>query len=188
MADIGGLGKLAYDIVVINDLSDAFFKVILLVVVFVFGMGLGVLSIRGFDNWAFRSVARFFAWVYLGIACLSYFGITVVLYRQAYSIEAFGTFVLVMITELLAILSLHVVIEDHDIRPFSYPIFAVAAIQAFLALHRYVLVSVPVSAYLAGDLFFFLGMTLVGSAMLGDIAFASLIKRVIDEIRGRDDA
>ena len=77
LADVLGIGKLAYDVVVLGNLADIGFKLIVLVIVFLFGIGLGVVAIRGFQNISLPLMGRFYAWVYMTIGCLSYLGIAV---------------------------------------------------------------------------------------------------------------
>lgn len=59
LADILGIGKLAYDVVVAGDLTDLGFRLIILVLVFLFGVRLGVIAIKGFGNTWVLDMARF---------------------------------------------------------------------------------------------------------------------------------
>ena len=183
LADILGLGKLAYDVIVQGNVNDLLVKVLILVLAFLFGIGLGYLGVRGFRDTTIPSIARLYAWIYLGITCASYFGVAVVLNRQDFSFVTFLAFVLVITAELLAILGLHLVIEELDLRLLSIPIFSVSAFHIILVLYRYILAASRVSLHLLGDLFFFVGMTIVGSAMYGDIGFATMIRRIVQHLR-----
>ncbi|MGC9424118.1 hypothetical protein [Vibrio sp.] len=89
LADILGLGKLAYDVIVQGNVNDLLIKVLILALAFLFGIGLGYLGVRGFRNTTIPSVARLYAWIYLGIACTSYFGVAVVLNRQDFTFVTF---------------------------------------------------------------------------------------------------
>lgn len=178
LVDVAGLGKLAYDVVARGQLTDIGFKLIVLVAVFLFGIGLGILSVRGFANTSVYVIARFYAWTYLGICCISYLGIAFVLHQQHYTAGTFAALVVVLAAELLAVGALHVVIEEHDIRPFSLPLLAVCVVHALLIVYGYVFKGVPVSGFLAGDLIVFIGMTLVSSAMLGEMGFGSMFGRL----------
>jgi hypothetical protein len=182
LADILGIGKVAYDVIVQGQLADLGFKLVVLVIVFLFGIGLGVISIRGFQNTSLLVIARFYAWVYVAIVCLSYFGVALLLHRQCYNLGTYVAFVLVILAELLAVAALHVVIEEHDIRQFSIPVLTVCLVHAILVVYAYIFTAVPVSLYLAGDLLFFTAMTLVGSAMLGDIGFRTMLSRLWLEV------
>src|SRR3972149_1576313 len=144
LADILGIGKLAYDVIVAGQLVDLAFKLMVLVVVFLFGTGLGVLGIKGFRSIpSLYVIARFYSWVYLAIACLSYLGIAFTLYTRNYTFGTYVAFVSVIQTELLAIYALHVVIPKHDLRHFSIPILAVCSAHVILIVYTYVFAAVP---------------------------------------------
>lgn len=176
-----GIGKLAYDVIVERELSDLGFKLVVLVLVFLFGIGLGVVSIKGFQNTNLLMIAQFYAWIYVAIACLSYFGIAFALNQKGYTFGTYVAFILVIAVELLAMYALHVVIDNHDIRQYSIPILTVCLVHGILIVYSYVFVAVPVSFFLVGDLIFFTAMTLVGSSMLGDVGFATMLSRIWDE-------
>lgn len=179
LADVLGIGKLAYDIVIVGNLADIGFKLVVLVIVFLFGIGLGIVAIKGFGNMSVLLLGRFFAWVYIAIACLSYLGVIFALRQQTYDVNTYVAFILVMLAQLLAVKAIHLVLRDSiDIQQYSIPVLAVCLVHAVLILYTYVYSGVTVSLYLAGDLLFFTGMTLIGSAMLGDIAFRTMLERL----------
>lgn len=182
LADILGLGKLAYDVIVSRNFSDLPIKVLLLLLGFLFGISLGYLGIKGFKSKTIPSVVRLYAWIYLLITCASYIGIAISINQQNYTIGSFLAFGLVLITELLAIVGLHVVVEDIDLRLFSIPILTASAFHLLLVINRYILSGSKVSIHIVGDLLFFLGFTTVGSAMYGDIGFQTMIGRIKERI------
>jgi hypothetical protein len=184
LADILGIGKIAYDVVVVGNLADLGFRLIILVLVFLFGIGLGLVAIRGFNNTRVVDMAKFYSWVYVAIACLSYLGVSFALRRHDYAFGTYFAFVVVILSQLLAIKGIQIAIEeDMDIRKYSIPILSVCLIHAVLIVYTYIFAAVPASVFLAGDLLFFTGMTLVGSAMLGDIGFRTLVLRIYREAR-----
>ena len=183
LADILGIGKLAYDVVIIGDLTDLGFRLLILVIVFFFGIGLGVVAMKGFENTRVVDMAIFFSWVYIAIACLSYLGIAFSLRNQEYTVLTYLSFVVIIGSQLLATKGIQIALEDDiDIRQFSIPILTICLIHAILIVYSYIFAGTPVTLFLAGDLLFFTGMTLVGSAMLGDIAFISLMRKIYKEI------
>jgi hypothetical protein len=74
LADIFGLGKLAHDVIVQGNLADLGFKMVVLVIAFLFGIGLGVISIKGLQNVSLLVLSQLYAWVYLTVTCFSYLG------------------------------------------------------------------------------------------------------------------
>lgn len=184
LADVLGLGKLAYDVIIIGDLTDLGFKLIVLLLVFLFGIGLGVVAVKGFDNTRVVDLARIYAWIYIAIACFSYLGIALALRSQDYNFSTYVAFVIVIISQLFAVKAMQIALEENlDIRHFSIPILTVCLVHGVLIVYTYVFATTPASIYLAGDIVFFTGMTLIGSAMLGDIAFRVLLAKIYHEVK-----
>ena len=102
--------------------------------------------------------------------------------NQNYDFKTYLAFILVIMAQLVAVKALQLVLKESiDIRQYSIPVLLICLVHAVLILYTYIFAGVRVSLYLAGDLFFFTGMTLVGSAMLGDIAFRTMISRLWNE-------
>lgn len=181
LAHVFGIGKLAYDVIAIQELADLGFKLIVLLIVLLFGVGVGVVSLKAFQNRLMVTFARFYVWAYIFIVCLTYLGIALSLYGRNYSWEIYLAFISVVLAELLAIYVVQVEINNRDIRYYSTPLFITCIAHIVLIVYAYVFASVRVSIYLAGDLIFFVGMTLVASAMLGDFGFATMLSKIRDE-------
>jgi hypothetical protein len=64
-----------------------------------------------------------------------------------------------MAAALIAMVGLHLIVEDHNLRPFSIPLLLICLIQLGLIVHRYVFTSDAKAGYLVGDLIFFFGMS-----------------------------
>lgn len=112
-------------------------------------------------------------------------GIAFSLRVQSYTFSTYLAFIVIVASQLLAIKGIQIALgDDIDIRQFSIPILTVCLVHAILILYTYVFAGMHASLFLAGDLVFFTGMTLVGSAMLGDIAFLTLLRRIYGEVRG----
>ncbi|MCC6189389.1 MAG: hypothetical protein IT318_10155 [Anaerolineales bacterium] len=88
---VAGAGRLAYDVVVISTASNLLVKILILGLVFVFGLGLGVLSQRRFDNPGFLSFARVYTWVYLALTWVTCLGVTLQVNGQRYSVLQIAT-------------------------------------------------------------------------------------------------
>lgn len=181
LAHILGVGKLAYDVIVLQEFSDLAFKSIVLVITLLFGIGVGFVNLRGFPNPYLFLFARYYAWVYVAMVCISYLGIAMSLYGRDYSLVLYWAYVAVVLVELFAIYALHVGLNTRDTHLHSIPLLAVCIIHVLMIVYAYVFASVRVSIYLAGDLAFFTGMTLMGSAMLGDFGFAAMLSKIGDE-------
>ena len=177
-----GMARVAYDVVVAGALANLAGKLLLLLIVFVFGLGLGTLSQRRFNNAGFPIFAQIFTWLYLTLVSLTYLGITFRVAGQDYSLLMYGGFLAVIMVELLCAFSMRLIIPGRTIGVFAVPMLAIVLFHLLLVVYLYVFESAPLTAYLAGDLFFLMLMTIVSSAMLGQNAFRAVIERVIDKI------
>jgi hypothetical protein len=90
----------------------------------------------------------------------------------------FLAYVLIVITGLGAMVGLHLIIEDHDLRPFSIPLLIINLLQLGVIVFRYVFTAGAHPAYLLNDLLFFLVMSSFSIFMLVHI-------RLLGPVRAR---
>jgi len=88
---------------------------------------------------------------------------------QNYDMLHYLAYVLIVAASLLALVGLHLIIEGHDLRPFSIPLLIISLIQLGLIVFRYVFTGTANPAYLWRDLLFFLGMAAFSFFMLAHI-------------------
>jgi hypothetical protein len=177
-----GIARLAYDVVVLGDVSGVVVKVVILAIVYIFGLGLGAVSYRRFENAAFPQFATVYAWAYLALTCLTYLGATFRVSLHDYSLLLYGAFLFIILLELGAVIALRLFIPGKAIGVFAIPMIAIVLFHLGLVVYQYIFASTPVTAYLLGDLVFLLAMTVVSSALLGENAFRSLVERVIERV------
>jgi hypothetical protein len=177
-----GMARVAYDVVVLGVVARLLVKVVILGLVYVFGLGLGTISYRRFENAAFPQFATFYAWAYLSLTCFTYLGTTFRVSLHDYSLLLYGAFFLVIVLELAAVLALRLFIPGRAIGIFAIPMIAIVLFHLGLVVYQYVFAATPVTLYLAGDLVFLLAMAGVSSALLGEDAFRSLMERVIERV------
>jgi hypothetical protein len=189
LADVLGIAKLAFDVIVLGNLTDLGIRLVILVVVFFFGIFLGAVSLRGNGNTSLLTISKYFAWLYVTLACLSYIGIAFFLVGQEYNYSIYLAFVLIIATELLAVKFLQLAIGPGlNMRFFAFPILASCALHAILVILQYIFLRSGLSIeiwHLIGNLLFFIGMSLVGSALLGDFAFTKLLERTWRDLSKR---
>ncbi len=182
LINLAGMARLAYDVVVLGVLADLPAKIIILALVYVFGLGLGTVSHRRFENAAFPQFATVFAWAYLSLTCLTYLVATFRISLHDYSLLLYGAFILIIVLELAAVLALRLFIPGKAIGVFAIPMLAIVLFHLGLVVYQYIFLSAPVTGYLVGDLIFLLTMTGVSSALLGENAFRSLMEKVIERV------
>jgi hypothetical protein len=181
LINLAGVGRLAYDVVVVGLASSLLVKVVILALVFVFGLGLGALSQRRFESPAFPLFARVYSWVYLALTWLTYLGVTLQVNAQQYSVLQYLSLLLLLAVELAAVFSLRLIVAGRAIGLFAIPMLAVVLFHLLLIVYRYVFASMPITLYLLGDLILLLAMTLISSAMLGENAFRAVMDRIIEK-------
>jgi hypothetical protein len=181
LINLVGLGRLAYDVVVAGAAANLVVKVIILAVVFIIGLGLGVLSLRRFQSPAFPLFARVYTWAFLAFTWVTYLGITLQVNAQQYSLLQYLSYLLLLGTQIAMVIGLGLMVPGRTIAIFAIPVLAVVLFHLLLVVYKYVFASLPASAYLAGDLVLLLSMTVVGTAMLGETAFRAVLDRVIEK-------
>ena len=127
-----------------------------------------VVGIRVYGNLILPILINLLMWVCLAGICYLYVEILDRLYQQQYVFMQFVKYVFVMITGLTALVGLHLVIEDHNLRPFAFPLLFISMIQLGLIVFRYVFVGGK-SLYIFGDLFFLFGMSAFSIMMLAHV-------------------
>jgi hypothetical protein len=89
------------------------------------------------------------------------------MYNQPEDFGRFIKYLVVMAGGLGALIGLHLIIEDHDLRPFAVPLLLISLSQLGMIVFRYVFDTADVKVgFLWKDLVFFFMMTTVSVSML----------------------
>lgn len=167
---IGG-AKLILDIFSIglfNSLSGISTKAVVVGLAYAVGWITAMIAIRVYGNLVLPFVINFLTWGCLIGVCALYVLILQRLYDQAYDLPHYFAYLMVVATGLAAMVGLHLIIEDHDLRPFSIPLLIISLIQLGLIVFRYVFTDAN-PTFLWKDLFFFLSMAAFAYLMLAHI-------------------
>ena len=169
IAMLGG-AKMAYDVLgpekeVQPGLVAA---VIALAITYALGWLTAMVAIRVYGNLILPILINWMMWACLAGICYLYVEILERLYLQQYGIGQFVKYVFVTIAGLAVLVGLHLVIEDHNLRPFSFPLLFISMVQLGLIVYRYVFVGGN-SFYILGDLFFLFGMSGFSILMLAHV-------------------
>ncbi len=126
-----------------------------------------ILSIRVYHNLVLPLLVRGYAWLILAGFLVLYIKVMQKLFAQGYQFPNFMAYNFILLAVLLALFGLHLLVEEHDLRPFSIPIFFAGSLQLGFMIVRYVLN--PVSGnelYILGDLWIFALMQTIAGLML----------------------
>ena len=178
MACIGALGfaliggaKLVLDIFgagLINSLDGLSTKVLVIGLSYAVGWLTAMIAIRVYGNLVLPFVINFFIWGCLIGVCALYVLILQRLYDQAYDLPHYWAYLMIVAAGLGAMVGLHLVVEDHDLRPLSIPLLVISMIHLGLIVFRYVF-AVGNPTYLWKDLLFFFAMAGFAYLMLAHI-------------------
>ena len=188
LLSIGGLGfamlggaKMVFDL--LGDQPNPASIVTQAVVVglaYMVGWGTAILAIRVYGNLILPILINWFTWGCLAAVCYLYFEIMGRMYAQPDDFGRFIKYLVVMAGGLGALIGLHLIVEDHDLRTFSIPLLLLNLTHLGLIVFRYVFDTVGVKpSFLWKDVVFFIYMTIVSVAMLTHLGLLDPLRRQI---------
>jgi hypothetical protein len=186
IAMIGG-AKLVHDI--LNPGSSkiqVFAPMIVLGVAYMVGWLSAMAGIRVYGNLILPILVNIFAWVCLAGVCYLYLEILKRLYDQHYQLANFIRYSFVMIGGLGAMVGLHLILEDHNLRPFAIPLLIISTFQLVMIVYRYVYIGSSHPVYLFGDLTILFGMSLFSMMMLAHLGLLDPLRISLAEYFDND--
>ncbi len=178
---LGG-AKLIFDIfgVGLQDSLDSLgglgTKILVIGLAYAVGWLTAMVAIRVYGNLVLPFAINFLIWVCLIGVCTLYILVLQRLYEQEYDLAHYVAYLLIMVASLAGTVGLHLIIEDHDLRPFSIPLLVIAMIQLGLIVFRYVFTVSANPAYIWKDLLFFVMMTVFAFLMLAHLGVLKPIR------------
>lgn len=166
---IAGLGgtKIVLDIMRESKDGSGLVQTIVVGLAFLVGWFTAMIAIRVYGNLILPILINWFTWACLAAVCVLYIEILKRLYAQPEDLTRYFKYMLVMAGGLGALVGLHLIIEDHDLRPFAVPLLLISLSQLGMIVFRYVFDTEGVKTYfLWKDLLFFFAMITVSVAML----------------------
>lgn len=181
VALLGG-AKLILDVFnegLFKSLETVWAKVIALGVTYLFGWLSANLSIRVYNNLVLPLVIRFLTWACLSGVLALYGAIIHRLYRQTYDLPHFTAYLLLTAGSLAALVGLHLILEEHDLRTYAVPLLLMTFVHLALVVHRYLFTRVTNATYLLGDLFFWGAMITFSGLMLAHLGLLDPLRQNI---------
>lgn len=185
MASLGALGiallagaRLIFDILgtgLENSLPTLPTKALVIAVAYAVGWVTAMVAIRVYGNLVLPFIINFMIWGCLIGVCALYVLILQRMYDQTYNLLRFFAYLTIITAGLGAMVGLHLIIEDHDLRPLAIPLLVISLIHLGLIVFRYVFTSAN-SGYLWTDLLFFLVMGSFGYLMLAHIGLLAPLR------------
>lgn len=188
-AMLGGIwliGKV-FDTGLMNNLDMALVALLPIGLAYLAGWIFSLLSIRAYNNLVFPLVIRSCAWFILAGALVLYLKVIQKLFTQGYGFSNFLAYIFILIGVLLALFGLHLLPEEHDLRPYSIPIFLVGLFHLWTMISRYVFFPIEGhGAFIFGDIFIFAMMQAIAGLMMAHTGvFNPLRESIADFFRDR---
>lgn len=148
-----------------------------------YGIGwvVGLFGIRMLGNFILPIAMKIYAVVVLlGLSVLQ-IAIIAKLFKQAYSTEKFIFYIILYGAGMVALIGIHLLIEEHSLVLFSFPVLIISLAHLYLIVFHYIFIpSDKVHyEYLWGDAIFFLITSIVGVLMLAHLGVLSAFRETI---------
>lgn len=178
-----GAGKLLWEILSNGlpgmDMLGA--KLLWVVIPFLVGWTVSLIDIRVMNNLVLPLIIRGFIW-------LTLFGILAIyvrtinrLYTETFSVDHYLRYSLVFAAGFAVLVALHLLIEDHDLRPYSMPILVMALIHLLVAVFHYVFQDGD-PAFVMGDVIYFFFMLIIFTLMALHLGLLNPFRRSVDRL------
>jgi len=164
MVSVGGLAlallgfvKLAYDVLGPDRGThvNLFLAIVALGIAYGIGWLTAMVAIRVYGNLILPIIVTWFMWACIIGICFLYIEILDRLFAQQYNFRSYVKYTVVMLAGLFTLVGLHLIIEDHNLRPYAIPLLIIAMVQLGLIVVKYVFSDDSTTfMYLMGDLFF----------------------------------
>ena len=168
IAFLGG-ARLILDIFgegLMNSLDGIGAKAFVISLAYVAGWLTAMVAIRLYGNLILPLIIKLFMCGCLTGVCVLHMMILQRLDMQGYDMPHYWAYLMVVAAGRGAMVGLHLIIENHDLRPFSIPLLIVSLIQLGLIVFRYVFTETADTSFLWKDLLFFFAMTAFSIFML----------------------
>ena len=179
---VGGV-KLISDVfrekgLTLEALGDIVPKVIVIALAYAVGWLTAMVAIRVYGNLILPMLINWFTWGCLAGVCILQVLVLQRLYQQGYDMLHYWAYLCIVGSGLGAMVGLHLIIEDHDLRPFSIPLLIISLIQLAMIVFRYVFDTNGVKLeFLWKDLIFFFAMSAVSISMLAHIGLLEPLRK-----------
>lgn len=188
LLSIGGLGfamlggtKMVFDLLGDNpNPVSTVTQAVVVALAYGVGWATAILAIRVYGNLILPILINWFTWGCLAAVCYLYFEILRRMYAQPDDLGRFIKYLVVMTGGLGALIGLHLIIEDHDLRVFSIPLLLLNLTHLGMIVFRYVFDTVGVKpSFLWKDVVFFLYMTGVSVFMFTHLGLLDPLRKWI---------
>jgi hypothetical protein len=173
-----------------ENMSTIPVKLIVLGFAFLFGWGIGLVSIRAFRNRVYPAVVKLYAWGCVAAAGVLYIKVIQKLYEQDYDNSKLGMYVMMLVGVMFILLCLHLLLEEHDPRPLAIPLLIVSIVHVFVIVYHYVFDLEPgkevLMRFVLGDFMILFLMITIPALILINGNILTPVRETISGIFSRD--
>jgi len=146
------------------------------------GWFVSLFGIRMLGNLILPIFIKAFAWITLVGLCGLQIAIIAKLFRFGYDFPKFTLYLLMLGASLAALIGFHLIIEKHNLIPFSLPILAISLAHLVLIVVHYVFLPLEADQYryIWGDAVFLLTTSVIGILMLAHIGILNGFRNRVD--------
>ena len=163
------------------DKSTLIYKAVPIGVAYLIGWVVSLISLRKIKNIVLPYLINLYAWLTLSAIAFLYIAIIAKLYGQKHNSADFNRYTAMIAILFIAFIGLHLLIKDHNLVPFSFPLLAINLVHLFVIVYHYVYSSQVVNEFLWSDLLFFFEMATVSVLMLLHLGVLSGLRKFIDD-------
>lgn len=187
LAMIGG-AKLMLDILTDGlEMSGWLAKVISLGLTFLLGWVVSLVCIRVFGNLILPVVVKVYIFLVVGGILLLYGRVAQKLFFEAFNpLAHYSRYSIAIGVGFAVLIGLHLLLEDHDLRPFAMPfLFGGVAHLSGMVIHYVFMNGKPVDIW--ADVYFFAMMMVLALLMLAHLGIFNLPRRIIKRLSDGHD-
>ena len=159
-----------------NSLPTLPAKALVIGLAYLIGWVTAMVGIRVYGNLVLPFIIHYLIWGCLIGECALYILVLYRMYDQTYTLLRFLAYLTIVAAGLGAMVGLHLIIEDHDLRPFSIPLLVISMTHLALIVFRYVFTQAN-QDYIWTDLIFFFMMGSSGYLMLAHMGLLTPLRK-----------
>jgi hypothetical protein len=159
----------------VNSLPTLPAKALVIGIAYLIGWVTAMVAIRVYGNLVLPFIIHYLIWGCLIGVCALYVLVLYRMYDQTYTLMKFTAYLMIMASGLGAMVGLHLIVEDHDLRPLAIPLLVISMIHLALIVFRYVFTQAN-QDYIWTDLIFFFMMACFGYLMLAHIGLLTPLR------------
>jgi len=150
-----------------TEVGMVFVQIIVVGLAYMVGWLTALVAIRVYGNLILPMLIKACAWACLVVVCYLFIVVLQRMYHQPDDLTKFIKYLLVLAGGLGAMVGFHLIVEEHDLRPFAIPLLIISLGQLGMIVFRYVFDVENVKlGFVWKDLIFFFIMMTVSIAML----------------------